>query len=233
MKKDALCVTGMNFPATMIRQSSMSRSLGIPNHKHFSIRRQQQVLLTVACILWINIAFSQPIIRVMGSADSVAVLKEVTQYLEYLDIRENIRLAIIFSRNMPENYAGLTICVNGAHLKNDLGYLNLKVYLDARQPKSLQRIVLAHEMIHVKQYAKRELTVTSNREVIWKGQKYSSHNAEHGDPRPWEREAYRNDIRLVKYCKEQSKILLPVSKTDVYVDHELKQKQISDFQQKY
>jgi hypothetical protein len=134
---------------------------------------------------------------------------------------------------MPGNYLGITVCVNGADVKKHIGYLNIKVYLDPRQPKFLQRIVLAHEMIHVKQYAKGELTVNSNREVMWKGQKYSSHNAEHGDPRPWEREAYRNDIRLVKYCKEQSKILHPVSKTDAYVDHELKQKQISDFQQKY
>ena len=82
-------------------------------------------------------------------------------------------------------------------------------------------------MIHVKQYAKRELIVNSKREVMWKGQKYSSHNAEHNDLRPWEREAYRNGIRLVKYWKEQSE-MFPASKSDAYV-HELSKKQISDF----
>lgn len=232
MKKDTVCVTRINFLATMIRPLSMSMSLGIQNHKRFPTRIQQ-VLLTVACIFWMNVAFSQPIVKVIGSADSVTILKQVAQYLEYLHIGENVRLTVIFPRTMPENYAGLTICVNGADLKNDLGYLNIKVYLDACQPKFLQRLVLAHEMIHVKQYAKGELIVNSKREVMWKGQKYSSHNAEHGDPRPWEREAYRNDVRLVKHCKERTEILLPVSKTDAYVDHDPNQKQISDFQLRY
>jgi hypothetical protein len=204
--------------------------LGIQNHKCISIRIKQ-ILLTVACIFVLNLAFSQPIVKVIGSSDSVTISKQVGQYIQFLDIRENVRLAVIFSRTMSDNYAGITICANGEDWKNDIGYLNIKVYLDARQPKSLQRIVLAHEMIHVKQYAKGELVVTNQREVMWKGQKYSSHNAEHNDPRPWEREAYRNDIRLVKYWKEQSEIFT-ASKTDAYV-HELNQKQISDFQQKY
>jgi len=232
MKKDQLCVTGINFPVTTIRPLCLSMPRGIQNCKRFP-KRIKQVLLTVACICWMNVAFCQPIVKVIGSADSVIVLKQVAQYLEYLDIRENVRLAVIFSRTVPENYAGITICVNGADLKKDSDYLNIKVYMDGRQPKFIQRLVLAHEMIHVKQYAKRELIVNSKREVMWKGQKYSSHNAEHGDPRPWELEAYRNDARLVKSFKDQTEILLPVSKTDAYVDHELNQKQISDFQQKY
>jgi hypothetical protein len=232
MKKEAPCVTGINFPATNIKPLCLSMQARTQNQNRFSIRIQK-ILLPVACMFWMNLAFSQPSVKIIGSADSETVSEQIAQYLEYLDIRENIRLAVIFSRTMPENYMGLTKCENDAESKNDLGHLKIKVYLDARQPKFLQRIVLAHEMIHVKQYAKGELTVNSNREVIWKGQKYSSHNAEHGDPRPWEREAYRNDIRLVKYCKEQSKILFPVSKTDAYVDQELKQKQISDFQRKY
>jgi hypothetical protein len=232
MKKEARCVTGINFLATIILSLFLSMLLGIQNHNCFSIRIKQ-ILLTVACMFWMNLAFSQPIVKVIGSVDSMTVSKQVAQYLEYLDIRENIRLAVIFPRKMPKTYAGITICVNGADLKKDIGYLNIKVYLDARQPKFLQRIVLAHEMIHVKQYAKGELVVTNQREVMWKGQKYSSHNAEHGDPRPWEHEAYQNDTRLVKYCKEQSEIILPTSKTGAYVDHEPSQKQISDFQQKY
>jgi hypothetical protein len=231
MKKDALCVTGINFLATMIRPLSMSMSFGIQNHKHFSIRIQQ-ILLTVACTLWVNLSFSQPIVRVIGSADSVTVLKQVANYLEYLDIRENIRLAIIFSPTMPKKYAGFTICVNSADLKKEIGYLIVKVYLDGRQPKSLQGIVLAHEMIHVKQYAKGELIVNSRQDVMWKGKKYFSHKANDADTRPWELEAYRNDARLVEHCREQTEIL-PLSKTDAYVDHDLNQKQISDFQQKY
>ncbi len=225
MNKDALCFAGTNIPASCL-------PIGIQNQKRF-LRRILQILLAVACTFWMNLAFSQPMIKVVGTADSVIVSNQVAQYLQYLDVRENIRLTVIFHQTMPENYAGFTICVNGADLKKDIGYLNIKVYLDARQCKSLQRKVLAHEMIHVKQYAKGELIVNSKREVMWKGQKYSYHHAEHGDPRPWEREAYRNDIRLVKYSTEQSEILLPASKADTYVDYGLSQNQISDFQQKY
>ncbi|HEX6227032.1 MAG TPA: hypothetical protein VFZ52_21585 [Chryseolinea sp.] len=232
MKKYLLFVAGIYFPVTTIGPLCLSTPRGIQNHKPSSTP-MQKVVLTVGCIFWMNVVFSQPIVKVIGSTDSVAVGKQVEQYLELLDIRENVRLAVIFPQTMPENYAGLTTCVNGANFRNDVRYLNIKVYLDARQPKFLQRLVLAHEMIHVKQYAKGELIVNSKREIIWKGQKYSSHNAEHGDPRPWEREAYRDDARLVKNCKEQAETLLPVSKTDAYVDHKLNQKQISDFQQKY
>jgi hypothetical protein len=232
MKRDALSVTGISFLATMIRPLSMSMSLAIQNHKLFSIRIQQ-ILLTITCVLWMNVTFSQPIVGVVGSADSVTVLKQVAQCLEYLGIRENVSLAVIFPRTMPKNYAGVTICLNSADMKKNIGYLIVKVYLDARLPKALQRIVLAHEMIHVKQYAKRELIINSKQEVTWKGQKYFYHDADDGDTLPWELEAYRNDGRLVKHCKEQSEILLPVSKIDGYVDHELNRKQISDFQLKY
>jgi hypothetical protein len=115
MKKDARCVTGINFLATMIRLLPLSMSLRIQNHKDFSIPIQQ-ILLTVTCILWINVAFSQPFVQVSG-----------------------------------------------------------------------------------------------------------------GDIPPWEHEAFRNDARLVKRCKEPNEILFPVSKTDAYVDDNLNQKQISDF----
>jgi hypothetical protein len=177
-----------------------------------------------------NLAYSQPIVRVIGSADSVAVFKQVVQCLEYLDIRENVRLAVIFPRIMPENFVGVTKCLNSANLKKDIRYLNVKVYLDARQPKFIQRIGLAHEMIHVKQYAKRELIINSKQEVAWKGQKYFTHDVDDRETLPWEREAYRNDRRLVKHCKEQNEIQIPVSKTDAYVDLDLNQKLISDFQ---
>jgi hypothetical protein len=223
MKKDALGVTGINFLATVIRPLSLSMS---PEIQIWI----QQILLTITSMLWMNLAFCQPIIKVIASADSLTVIKQVAQCLEFLDIRENVRLSIIFPATMPKNYAGFTTCVNGADLKKDIGYLIIKVYLDARQPKSLQRIVLAHEMIHVKQYAKRELIIKSKQEAIWKGQKYFAHEADDSHTPPWEREAYRNDDRLVKHCKERTEMLLQVLKTDAYVDHDLNQKKISDFQ---
>ena len=61
---------------------------------------------------------------------------------------------------------------------------------------SKQRLVLAHEMIHVKQYAKQELIIL-NDNVIWKGQNYP-YAYEYNQRMPWEREAYRGDRTLAK-----------------------------------
>jgi hypothetical protein len=152
--------------------------------------QKRLILLTLTCMPWMNLAFSQPIIKVIESTDSVTVIKQVAQYLEHLDIQEKIRLSITFTLKMPKNYGGFTLCVNKADLEKDIGYTIVKVYLDSRQPKFLQRIVLAHEMIHVKQYAKRELIVNGKREVQWKGQKYYFSSADDRNLAPWEHEAY-------------------------------------------
>jgi hypothetical protein len=224
MKKDVFCFTGINFPATAILHLLRSMSTGI---------QKRLILLTLTCTLWMNLAFSQPIIKVKGSTDSVTVIKQVAQYLEHLDVQENIRISITFTPQMPKNYGGFTLCVNEADLKKDIDYMIIKVYLDSRQPKFLQRIMLAHEMVHVKQYAKRELIVNGKREVKWKGQKYYFSSADERNIPPWEHEAYRIDGRLIKQCKEQSEILLPISKTNAYVDHDLNEKQSLDFQRNY
>jgi hypothetical protein len=175
-----------------------------------------QILLTITGMLWMNLIFSQPIIKVSGSEDSLTVKEQVVQYLEHLEVRENIYLTIIFTSDMLKEFEGVTICVNEADLIKSISYQILRVYIDIDvcQSKFRQRIVLAHEMIHVKQFIKGELIVISNQQVMWKGQKYRSQGANNSRIAPWEIEAYRNDDRLAKLCKEQPELPLTVSRTN-------------------
>ena len=106
---------------------------------------------------------------------------------------------------MPEKLEGITISLPSP--EPDV-YQLLKVLIDARLSASKQRLVLAHEMIHVKQYAKQELIIL-NDNVIWKGQNYS-YAYKYNQRMPWEREAYWGDRTLAELVKSSPN---PMQKT--------------------
>ena len=148
---------------------------------------------TLTALLWAGIAFSQSVIQVIGSKSPRATERQVQAHLDQLDVQENIHLTIRFSTSMPEKLEGITISLPSP--EPDV-YQLLKVLINARLSASKQRLVLAHEMIHVKQYAKQELIIL-NDNVIWKGQNYL-YAYEYNQRMPWEREAYRGDRTLAK-----------------------------------
>jgi hypothetical protein len=98
-------------------------------------------------------------------------------------------------------------------------YQVIRVWIDPRLNKTQQRLVLAHEMVHVKQYAKGELIVNTDQQVIWKGRKYFYQPAAR-QHLPWENEAFQQDNRLTIQWKEylknslNSEAPLTASKTD-------------------
>jgi hypothetical protein len=75
--------------------------------------------------------------------------------------------------------------------------------LDDNLNKFTQILVLAHEMIHVKQYAKKELIVNQEG-VIWKGRKFQYARAFNLQA-PWEKEAYHNDRPLATLARSTQK----------------------------
>ncbi len=160
---------------------------------------KQSMLLILMGILWINFAFCQPGIIVFGSEDPLAVKKQIAQYLEYLDVRERIYLSVVFSKRIPEKLEGMTFCLN-TPAPNVAPMI--KVLIDVSLSKAKQQLVLAHEMIHVKQYAKRELILLNKQQVIWKGRKHYYQQA-NLQKAPWEREAYKNDNLLARRVKVQ------------------------------
>jgi hypothetical protein len=156
-----------------------------------------------------NMALSQPIVKIWHSEDSLAILTHVSLYLDYLDVRENIYLNISFSSMMPANVKGITFVRNSQESQQPLF---ITVRIDPDLNKVQQRLVLAHEMIHVKQYAKGELKVISHEEVIWKGKEYHYNNPHNQNP-PWEVEAWRTDQYVAKVIEEQPVIIPVASRT--------------------
>jgi hypothetical protein len=62
---------------------------------------------------------------------------------------------------------------------------------------------IIHEMIHVKQYARKELFQSIDGRTRWKSRWYSSYDSLSYDDQPWEKEAHRLDMKLAeKYLAE-------------------------------
>jgi hypothetical protein len=153
-------------------------------------------------ILWGTPASSQPILQVWGTADSLAMRNQVAQYMDYLDVNENVYVSVSvgFTAKMPEKLEGMTFCLDSTACNT---YLIIRVWIDARLSKTRQKLVLAHEMIHVKQYAKGELIVNNNQQVLWKRQKFWYQEANEWQRALWELEAYKKDKWLTGQYKSQ------------------------------
>ena len=174
------------------------------------------ILLTLTAVIYMHPAHSQPVIKIRGSEDSLTIKKQVALYLEQLDVREQVYLTVVFTPQMPEKLEGITLCVSPS-APNDSQFIKVKI--NARLGKKQQEIMLAHEMVHVKQYAKGELIVNTDQQVIWKGRKYFYQPAAR-QHLPWENEAFQQDNRLTIQWKEylknslNSEAPLTASKTD-------------------
>jgi hypothetical protein len=147
----------------------------------------------------LNIAASQPIVKVWGSNDSLTHVNQIKQWLEYLDVHENICLLVSFVSTVPKKLEGTTFnqkttVSNGSQLIQII-----KVWIDRSLTKERQKLVMAHEMVHVKQYAKKELIITDKR-TWWQGRKFYDNYHQHLPP-PWELKAYSLDDKLVQITK--------------------------------
>ena len=154
------------------------------------------LFLIIISLSGVPLAFSQPMVKVWGTEDSLALKQQVVRYLEYLEIRESINVSVGFTRRMPEKLVGTTY-PQLAPASDSIQII--KVRIDSRLPEKKRDLVLAHEMIHVKQYATGELRIISKKWVLWKGKK-RLYNQVKPYAHPWEREAYRYDRRIVAAC---------------------------------
>ncbi len=153
-------------------------------------------------MLGVNLSFAQPIVRITNTEDSSEVRAQVFRYLDYFAIEEKVGISVIFTKNMPDNMKGMTYCMNQ---NKAYPYLIIKVRIDARLSKREHNLVLAHEMIHVKQYVKGELKVIDHKRVIWKGRTLQhQYTGTRQRISPWEREAYRTDNLIANICAEQA-----------------------------
>tara|TARA_B100002019_G_scaffold275883_1_gene274179 strand:+ start:4323 stop:4754 length:432 start_codon:yes stop_codon:yes gene_type:complete len=113
-------------------------------------------------------------------------------------------VAFCAKKLMPK--MNLDITVNLCKPTGAMGYCceadNKRTFeLEIDKSQSLRALLetVAHEMVHVKQYARRELD--PNKEV-WMGKTYNPENVNYWDL-PWEIEAHGREVGLfVRYCEE-------------------------------
>ena len=141
-----------------------------------------------------NISFSQSIINVWGSDDSLATVAQIKQCLYHLDIYESILLDVFFTDKVPNT--------------NTQYY---KVRINAQLNAITKRLVLAHEMIHVKQYVKQGLEIVDEQRAVWKGQTYNIMGLHHRQ-KPWERDASHQAGQLAKLIKHSNSIPQAIAK---------------------
>lgn len=162
---------------------------------------KKPVLFKIACTLCLTFlagfAWSQTVIQIKGSEDTQMIRQQVKWYLDQLDVQENFHLTVVFSTRMPDKLEGLT----SSHPSPEPDkYQIIRVLIDANLSRTRQLLVLAHEMIHVKQYVKNELIILDDQRVIWKEKEYHlSHD--YNRYMPWEDEAYHADLSLVRQVK--------------------------------
>lgn len=157
-------------------------------------------IILLVTMLPAQVILSQPVVLVKYGESPETIKRDVRQYMDHLNIDENIHLTIRFTRQIPGDMWGITFCLD-THPSND--YRHIVIRIDSRLSPMRQRLVLAHEMIHVKQYAKGELIVLNKRQFIWKGKKYRTDI--YSKQTPWEREAYKMDRLLAKKFRRKSK----------------------------
>ena len=100
----------------------------------------------------------------------------------------------------------LDITVNLTKPKGAMGYClelddkrTFELEIDRTQPLRQLLETVAHEMVHVKQYARRELN--PNKEV-WMGKTYNPAKTSYWDL-PWEIEAHGREVGLfIRYCEK-------------------------------
>ena len=113
-------------------------------------------------------------------------------------------VAFCAKKLMPK--MNLDITVNLCKPTGAMGYCleaednrTFELEIDKSQPLRALLETVAHEMVHVKQYARRELN--PNKEV-WMGKTYNPKNVNYWDL-PWEIEAHGREVGLfVRYCEE-------------------------------
>ena len=157
------------------------------------------LFLIIISLSGVPLAFSQPMVKVWGTEDSLALKQQVVRYLEYLNVYEYVYVSVSFTRRMPEGLVGATYPM---YTSSSDSCQVIKVRISIHLSEKKRNEALAHEMIHVKQYAKGELQVIDKRWLLWKGKK-RLYNRAKPYAHPWEREAYRYDRRVVAFSKSQ------------------------------
>ena len=135
---------------------------------------------------------------------SLKEAKEATQFfasaLMSPQLRANLQIRLWFSRRETFEMGMFGYC---DWLDDNLKPREFDIALDPGLKRKTLLRTLAHEMTHVKQYAKGELKdyARTNSHIGWKGKLHKDTRAT-GEDSPWEREAVRMELKLYKMYEE-------------------------------
>ena len=133
-----------------------------------------------------------------------AVGEAVTFYGEVLlgkRMANNVEVFVKLSKDLKKKEQAYGFC----HITDDSlsRPREFMIELDAsmRHPFSQILTWLAHEMVHLKQFVRKELWDYESGRVQWKSRAYSK--KVHYDDQPWEKEAYRLESELYEMFEEE------------------------------
>ena len=114
----------------------------------------------------------------------------------------NIELSIVLTRKMKKKEG----CYGTCHFEdNEWRPREFMIELDGGPRRSLEMLLmtLAHEMIHLKQWARGEMQDYARKPAMrrWKSKTYDVRKIDYADE-PWEKEAYRLEEKLYKEFAE-------------------------------
>ena len=133
-----------------------------------------------------------------------AVGEAATFYCEVLlgkRMANNVEVFVKLSKDLKKKEQAYGFC----HITDDSlsRPREFMIELDAsmRHPFSQILTWLAHEMVHLKQFVRKELWDYESGRVQWKSRAYSK--KVHYDDQPWEKEAYRLESELYEMFEEE------------------------------
>ena len=114
---------------------------------------------------------------------------------------KNVYVSVKLTKNLKKKEQAYGFC----HIIDDSlsKPREFMIELDAsmRHPFSQILTWLAHEMVHLKQFVRKELWDYESGRVQWKSRAYSK--KVHYDDQPWEKEAYRLESELYEMFEEE------------------------------
>lgn len=150
--------------------------------------------------------------RSIGSRPNITVFEEhnfqqiaeAARFLgNYFEFSSDVYIIIVISPKLPNRVDGYTLYED--HL-NQEGIKQFFIKISSKLSLKRQLAVIAHEMVHVKQFLSGELIKQQDQCYQWKGHKCLNTNHLDYLDRPWEQEAIRMQYDLVKLYK-RSKIV--------------------------
>lgn len=144
---------------------------------------------------------------ICGTADKVdtqTIANAIHFYAEYLmsdRLLKNIEIEVVVETDLIRNEKDQAYCVS---MSDSGAAREFEISIDAGLGKRAMLLALAHEMVHVKQYARGELKYNSRQRLHrFQGVSYSPQHVYW--EQPWEIEAFGRELGLYRMFTENQK----------------------------